>query len=71
MRDHKFPSEEAVYKLLYRESEKQEGRAEAKEVLEGMLQEQYAPVHRLLHKVLDSIGGWDSFLADARLRAIQ
>ena len=26
VRDHKFPSEEAVYKLLYLESERQEGR---------------------------------------------
>jgi putative transposase len=52
VRDHKFPSEEAVYKLLYLESERQEGRwaerrlkgfSEAKEVLEKMLQERYAP----------------------------
>ncbi len=26
VRDHKFPKEEAVYKLLYLESERQEGR---------------------------------------------
>ncbi|BCZ90597.1 hypothetical protein TthAA22_24020 (plasmid) [Thermus thermophilus] len=52
MRDHKFPKEEAVYKLLYLESERQEGRwaerklkgfSEVKEVLEKMLQERYAP----------------------------
>jgi putative transposase len=52
VRDHKFPSEEAVYKLLYLESERQEGRwaerrlkgfSEAREVLEKMLQERYAP----------------------------
>jgi putative transposase len=49
---HKFPSEEAVYKLLYLESERQEGRwaerrlkgfSEARETLEKMLQERYAP----------------------------
>ncbi|MBT9258664.1 MAG: IS256 family transposase [Clostridiales bacterium] len=52
VRDHKFPKEEAVYKLLYLESERQEGRwaerrlkgfAEVKEVLEKMLLERYAP----------------------------
>jgi putative transposase len=52
VRDHKFPSEEAVYKLLYLESERQEGRwaerrlkgfSEARETLEKMLQERYAP----------------------------
>jgi putative transposase len=60
VRDHKFPSEEAVYKLLYLESERQEGRwaerllreanilrlkgfSEAREALEKMLQERYAP----------------------------
>ena len=52
VRDHKFPKEEAVYKLLYLESERQEGRWaerklkgfwEVKEVLEKMLQERYAP----------------------------
>ena len=52
VRDHKFPKEEAVYKLLYLESERQEGRwaerklkgfSEVKEVLEKMLQERYAP----------------------------
>jgi putative transposase len=52
VRDHKFPGEEAVYKLLYLESERQEGRwaerrlkgfAEVQEVLEGMLRERYAP----------------------------
>ena len=51
VRDHKFPKEEAVYKLLYLESERQEGRwaerrpkgfAAVKEVLERMLQERYA-----------------------------
>jgi len=51
VRDHKFPKEGAVYKLLYLESERQEGRwaerrlkgfAEVQEVLEGMLQERYA-----------------------------
>jgi putative transposase len=50
--DHKFPSEGAVYKLLYLESERQEGRwaerrlkgfSEAREALEKMLQERYAP----------------------------
>jgi putative transposase len=67
VRDHKFPSEEAVYKLLwvtgvspYLGSERQEGRwaerllreanilrlkgfSEAREALEKMLQERYAP----------------------------
>jgi putative transposase len=52
VRDHKFPSEGAVYKLLYLESERQEGRwaerrlkgfSEAREALEKMLQERYAP----------------------------
>ncbi|BCZ95589.1 hypothetical protein TthAK1_22060 (plasmid) [Thermus thermophilus] len=52
LRDHKFPKAEAVYKLLYLESERQEGRwaerklkgfSEVKEVLEKMLQERYAP----------------------------
>jgi putative transposase len=68
VRDHKFPSEEAVYKLLYLGtgvspylgSERQEGRwaerllreanilrlkgfSEARETLEKMLQERYAP----------------------------
>ena len=52
VRDHKFPSEEAVYKLLYLESERQEGRwaerrlkgfSEARETLEKMLQERYVP----------------------------
>jgi putative transposase len=52
VRDHKFPGEEAVYKLLYLESERQEGRwaerrlkgfSEARETLEKMLQERYAP----------------------------
>jgi putative transposase len=52
VRDHKFPSEEAVYKLLYLESERQEGRwaerrlkgfGDVKEVLEKMFQERYAP----------------------------
>jgi len=52
VRDHKFPKEGAVYKLLYLESERQEGRwaerrlkgfAEVQEVLERMLLERYAP----------------------------
>lgn len=52
VRDHKFPGEGAVYKLLYLESERQEGRwaerklkgfADVQEVLERMLQERYAP----------------------------
>ncbi|RTI02019.1 transposase, partial [Thermus scotoductus] len=52
VRDHKFPKAEAVYKLLYLEPERQEGRwaerklkgfSEVKEVLEKMLQERYAP----------------------------
>jgi len=57
---HKFPSEEVVYKLLYLESERQEGRwvernlkgfSEAREVLEKMLQERYAPrTQTLTHK---------------------
>jgi hypothetical protein len=63
VRDPKFPKEEAVYKLLYLESERQEGRwaerrlkgfAEVQEVLEGMLRERYAPVHRRLHINLDT-----------------
>ncbi len=52
VRDHKFPRPEAVFKLLYLEGEHLEGRwgegrlkgfAEAREVLERMLQERYAP----------------------------
>jgi putative transposase len=52
VRDHKFPKEEAIYKLLYLEAERQEGRWEerrlkgfdqAKETLEEMLCERYAP----------------------------
>lgn len=52
VRDHKFPRPEAVFKLLYLEGERQEGRwaerklkgfAEVREVLERMLQERYAP----------------------------
>lgn len=52
VRDHRFPSPEAVYELLYLEGERQEGRwaerrlkgfAEVREVLERMLQERYAP----------------------------
>jgi len=63
VRDHKFPHEEAVYKLLYLESERQEGRwaerrlkgfSKAREVLEKMLQEQYAPVHKRLHINVDT-----------------
>ncbi|RTH20019.1 transposase, partial [Thermus scotoductus] len=60
VRDHKFPKGEAVYKLLYLESERQEGRwaerrlkgvAEVQEVLEGMLRERYAPrTQTLTHK---------------------
>jgi putative transposase len=60
VRDHKFPGEGAVYKLLYLESERQEGRwserrlkgfAEAKEMLEQMLQERYAlRTQTLTHK---------------------
>ena len=52
VRDHKFPRPEAVFKLLYLEVERQEGRwavqrwkgfAEVREVLEEMLRERYAP----------------------------
>ncbi len=52
VRDHRFPRPEAVFKLLYLEGEHLEGRwaerklkgfAEAREVLERMLQERYAP----------------------------
>lgn len=52
VRDHKFPSPEAVYKLLYLAGEGQEGRwaerrlkgfAEVREELEKMLMERYAP----------------------------
>lgn len=60
VRDHKFPGEGAVYKLLYLESERQEGRwaerklkgfADVQEVLERMLQERYAPrTQTLTHK---------------------
>ena len=55
VRDHKFPHEEAVYKLLYLESERQEGRwaerrlkgfSEARETLEKMLQSGMPPVHK-------------------------
>ena len=60
VRDHKFPSEGAVYKLLYLECERQEGKweerkrrgfAEAKETLEQMLWERYFPcTQTLTHK---------------------
>ena len=59
MRDHRFPKEKAVYKLLYLEPERQEGGgqgrlkgfAEAQEVLEGMLRERNAPrTQTLTHK---------------------
>jgi len=60
LRDHKFPSEGAVYKLLYLECERQEGKweerkrrgfAEAKETLEQMLRERYFPcTQTLTHK---------------------
>jgi putative transposase len=60
VRDHKFPSEGAVYKLLYLECERQEGKweerklrgfAEAKETLEQMLRERYFPsTQTLTHK---------------------
>ena len=52
VRDHRFPRPEAVFKLLYLEAERQEGRwavqrwkgfAEVREVLEKMLRERYAP----------------------------
>ena len=52
VRDHKFPKEEAIYKLLYLEAERQEVRWEerrlkgfdqVKETLEEMLRERYAP----------------------------
>lgn len=52
VRDHKFPRPESVFKLLYLEAERQEGRwserrlkgfAEVREVLEKMLLERYAP----------------------------
>ncbi len=52
VRDHKFPRPESVYKLLYVEGERQEGRwaerrlkgfVEVQEVLERMLLERYAP----------------------------
>ena len=54
---HKFPSEGAVYKLLYLECERQEGKweerkrrgfAEAKETLEQMLRERYFPCTQTL-----------------------
>ncbi|MFX4955854.1 transposase, partial [Acinetobacter baumannii] len=50
VRDHKFPRPESVFKLLYLEAERQEGRwserrlkgfAEVREVLEKMLLERY------------------------------
>jgi len=60
VRDHKFPGEGAVYKLLYLESERQEGRwaerklrgfVEVREVLEKMLLERYVPrTQTLTHK---------------------
>lgn len=60
VRDHKFPRPESVFKLLYLEAERQEGRwserrlkgfAEVREVLEGMLRERYAPhTQTLTHK---------------------
>ena len=60
VRDHKFPSAGAVYKLLYLECERQEGKweerkrrgfAEAKETLEQMLRERYFPcTQTLTHK---------------------
>jgi hypothetical protein len=64
VRDHKFLSEEAVYKLLYLGSERQEGRwaerrlkgfGDVKEVLEKMLQERYAPrTQTLTHSILSA-----------------
>jgi len=52
VRDHKFPKEGAVYKLLYLESERQEGRlkgfAKVQGVLERMLLERYAPRTQIL-----------------------
>ncbi|KIX84396.1 IS256 family transposase [Thermus filiformis] len=57
VRDHKFPSEAAVYKLLYLESERQETRwgerrlrgfGEAREVLEKKLEERYGPLTQRL-----------------------
>lgn len=60
VRDHKFPRPESVYKLLYVEGERQEGRwaerrlkgfAEAQEILERMLLERYTPqTQTLTHK---------------------
>ena len=60
VRDHKFPRPESVFKLLYLEAERQEGRwserrlkvfAEVREVLEKMLLERYAPrTQTLTHK---------------------
>ncbi|AEG34367.1 transposase mutator type (plasmid) [Thermus thermophilus SG0.5JP17-16] len=60
VRDYKFPRPEAVFKLLYLEGERQEGRwgerklkgfAEARETLERMLEERYAPrTQTLTHK---------------------
>lgn len=60
VRHHKFPRPESVFKLLYLEAERQEGRwserrlkgfAEVREVLEGMLRERYAPrTQTLTHK---------------------
>jgi transposase-like protein len=57
VRDHKFPSEAAVFKLLYLESERQETRwgerrlrgfGEAREKLEKMLVERYGPLTQRL-----------------------
>lgn len=59
VRDHKFPTTEAVFKGLYLESERPEGKwtlsgfAEAKELLEQMLKERYS-LHRRLHVNLDT-----------------
>lgn len=65
VRDHKFPKGGAAYKLLYLESERQEGRwaerklkgfAEAREVLQKMLQERHAPRTQTLTKILTRPG---------------
>ena len=63
VQDHKFPKPKIELKLLYLKGERQEGRwaerrpkgfAEVREILKKMLLKRYAPVHKLLHKTLDT-----------------
>ena len=58
MRDHKFPKPESVYKLVYLESERREGRwnrklpgfAEAAEDIEALFEARYPATQSLTQK---------------------